>query len=213
VLEPTERRPLQTPRLVACTSLAVFTLVAVAVAASTRVEAWDAGVNRWVGEGQPHLIADVAVGATAAGGGAALLIVSLAAAVLLLRLGRVTDAVLIALVCPLTQVATSLLKLAFERPRPPVRAAELDVSTYAFPSGHASVSMAVYGALALIVLRHSRRLSPATVLVPAGALILAVALSRIALGAHYPTDVVAGLALGAACLSGCAAAAQRLRFA
>lgn len=198
--------------IVAAVSLAVFSLVATAVVASARVEAWDAGVNRWVGDDQPGVVADIALGVTAAGGGVPLLMLSLVAAMLLIRRGRPADALLVALAYPLTQLTTNLLKLAFERPRPPLRTAELEVSSYAFPSGHTSAAMAVYGALALILLRQRRWRSRLAVLVPAAALIAVVGLSRVSLGVHYPTDVVAGLAVGVACLSVCAAAAQRLRY-
>ncbi len=205
------RRP--RPPTVAAASLVAFSLVAAAVLASARVEAWDTDVNRWVGDDQPGFVAGIALQATAAGGGVALLAVALVGAGVLLRLRRPADALLVALALPLTQVTTNLLKLVFERPRPPVQTAELELSSYAFPSGHASVSMAVYGALALVILRQRRWRASFAVLLPAGILIIGVAMSRVALGAHYPTDVVAGLALGAACLSACVAATQRLRAA
>lgn len=92
---------------------------------------------------------------------------------------------------------TLALKSAVALPRPP-SAAE---TGYGFPSGHALGAAAVYGGAA----RLFDRVDPTRRRLAAGALVAAVALSRVALGVHYLIDVVAGVALGltlAAALSG-----------
>jgi undecaprenyl-diphosphatase len=87
-------------------------------------------------------------------------------------------------------------KLAIARPRPGVPVRLIDASGYAFPSGHAAQSLACYGALAIIaaVLIDDRR---ARVLVCTVAALTAfvVGLSRVVLGAHWFSDVVAGWVL------------------
>lgn len=83
------------------------------------------------------------------------------------------------------------LKLAFHRTRPsPFFEVSLP-SSYSFPSGHALYAMCLYGALAGLMV--GRRL----VVYPLAALIIAlIGLSRIYLGVHYPSDVLAGWAIG-----------------
>lgn len=89
------------------------------------------------------------------------------------------------------------LKYAFRRPRPPVFFG-VAPHTYSFPSGHALCSFCFYGVLAgLIAVRTRSMLLRVAVGLLAAALVIAIGLSRIYLGMHYPSDVIAGY-LGAA---------------
>jgi len=84
------------------------------------------------------------------------------------------------------------LKLAFHRTRPETFFGP-DPSGYSFPSGHAMGSVCFYGVLAgLLGARIKRRSIRILVYIAAAALILGIGLSRIYLGVHYFTDVVAG---------------------
>jgi undecaprenyl-diphosphatase len=90
-----------------------------------------------------------------------------------------------------------LLKLGFERPRPEAVLGLGSAGGFSFPSGHSMVSATLYVALAIVVSARFPRLRlPA--LACAGALVLAIGLSRIYLQVHYASDVVAGWALGLA---------------
>lgn len=97
----------------------------------------------------------------------------------------------------------SLVKLAVARPRPPISFAVPDVSAhgFAFPSGHAGQSAAIYGVVAFLL---AARVSgwPGKVAVWTGAVLAAgaVGVSRLYLGVHWLTDVLAGWALGVAWL-------------
>jgi undecaprenyl-diphosphatase len=88
--------------------------------------------------------------------------------------------------------------LVIDRPRP--RVAHLDTAppTSSFPSGHVAAAVALYGALAVVVWTYSRRewLRVGAVVV-AIAVPIVVGLSRLYRGMHYPTDVLAGVLLGA----------------
>ena len=93
------------------------------------------------------------------------------------------------------------LKLSFHRARPVpfVGAAPM---TYSFPSGHALSSFCFYGVLAgLLCSRIQSRLLRVLIWSVAAALVLAIGLSRVYLGVHYPTDVIAGYIAAAAWVS------------
>ena len=86
-------------------------------------------------------------------------------------------------------------KLLFHRPRPIFPWSIGDEHTFSFPSGHSLFSVTLYGTLCWLALRHGTRwwqVVPVAVALP-----LAIGTSRIYLGEHYPTDVLAGWLCGA----------------
>jgi membrane-associated phospholipid phosphatase len=111
----------------------------------------------------------------------------------------------------ISQAANALVKLAFHRVRPDTWLVikETDLS---FPSGHAVSAVVFFLGLALLAW-HSPLPRPVALPVVAALLacVLGIPWSRLALGAHYLTDVIGGLLLGGAFL--CAACAVILRFA
>ena len=84
-------------------------------------------------------------------------------------------------------------KFAIARPRPMIEPHMVAVKTYSFPSGHATSSMIFYLTLALALAPPERR-----GLFAAGAILLSLAIgvSRIMLGVHWPSDVVGGWSFG-----------------
>lgn len=98
-------------------------------------------------------------------------------------------------------LAEGALKIVVGRPRP-------EGPAYGFPSGHATAAAAYFGALLYL----SDTLPPTTrtaVRVVAVAMIVLVGVARVMLGAHWPSDVVGGLALGLALASGATVIASR----
>ncbi|MBC7338796.1 MAG: amidase domain-containing protein [Firmicutes bacterium] len=94
----------------------------------------------------------------------------------------------------------ALLKVLVHRARPDLPHL-VAVGGYAFPSGHAFVTLVLYGYLALLLGRLApRRVGTRVVLL---LLVLVVGVSRVYLGVHYPTDVLGGWVLGAAWLGAC----------
>jgi membrane-associated phospholipid phosphatase len=92
--------------------------------------------------------------------------------------------------------ATALIppaKLLFERARPVLDHLPLPAPGYAFPSGHATVSMALGAALIMLAWRTSWRW---LVLILATLIVFLIGLSRVYLGVHYASDVLAGWCIG-----------------
>lgn len=98
-----------------------------------------------------------------------------------------------------TALLTRLLKLVVAAPRP--TPLYTGISAYSFPSSHASLSVAVYGFLAVLI---ARELTPARRWIPyigAALLVIPIGFSRLYLGAHWLSDVLGGLTLGLATLA------------
>ena len=97
------------------------------------------------------------------------------------------------------------LKAAFERKRPEFA----DLDSFSFPSGHSFGAAAVYGLLALVAVRVWHRSRWRWAIAGALAVLIAlIGLSRIMLGVHYLSDVLAGIGLGLGWAFWCAALAD-----
>lgn len=103
-------------------------------------------------------------------------------------------------------VVDTVVKVAVNRPRPVVDNPLVHVFGKSFPSGHAMSSVVTYGALLLVFLPVLPRLWRWVAMVATTAVVLSIGLSRLMLGVHYVSDVVAGWLLGLAWLSGATAA-------
>jgi undecaprenyl-diphosphatase len=111
--------------------------------------------------------------------------VALVVLVVLLVLRRWWDAVFFVSGTGVVWAVNPLLKELVGRSRPDLWPLPPDVSEYSFPSGHAANSAALVGALVLILRRLPAALIGAAVLLVAG-------WAQLALGLHYPSDVLAG---------------------
>lgn len=121
-----------------------------------------------------------------------------AGCVALLTSGRRSDAAMVAGAMLTGWGVMALTKLLIERTRPDVPDRLVVIESYSFPSGHAMMSaLAATLAIAVMLRSHTRWLHrPALLSVPVF-LSLLIGFSRIYLGAHWVTDVLAGWALGA----------------
>ena len=121
------------------------------------------------------------------------------AAVLVGLLARRRDAlVFVPLSLLVSWLFFSAVKALVVRPRPLLETARIVAGGWSFPSGHASVSAALYGTLVFLLLRSTRSTGLRSLVLVVGALVvLAIGGSRVYLGVHYPSDVVAGWTAGA----------------
>ena len=93
------------------------------------------------------------------------------------------------------------LKHVFERPRPNLFEEVATLHSYSFPSGHAMAAVSIYGMIAIVLARLTPRLRISAA-IAATTITLLIGLSRIYLGVHWVTDVLAGYAAGATILFG-----------
>jgi undecaprenyl-diphosphatase len=129
-----------------------------------------------------------------------LALLAIVAAVLLWYRGeRLLLAVAPVIAFGLSGLAVAAGKLVVGRHRPPVPLHLIPESDPSFPSGHATESMALFMTLALVVSVFVLRkpIARAAVVLSAGLLSFAVGAGRLVLGVHWPSDVIAGWALGA----------------
>jgi undecaprenyl-diphosphatase len=120
-------------------------------------------------------------------------------------------ALILGLSVVLTHLIVDVAKDVVSRPRPADAYAVGDPSGFSFPSGHSAISVALYATAALIAARALSGSARVAVAVAGAVVVLAVGISRVYLGAHYPTDVLAGWLTGAAVVLACWAAVSRLR--
>ena len=122
--------------------------------------------------------------------------------IFLLARKRSADAIALAAGLAITEISMQIIKRAVERPRP--ADAIYDADGFAYPSGHAAISV-TFLAIGILL---SRRLPTRIALVIAGAVLAAaIGLSRVYMRVHYLSDVGGGWALGLAAFSLCGAVA------
>lgn len=147
----------------------------------------------------PSWVEEAARDITGLGGYAVLAIVTLATLAYLMLSGKRAAAVLVIVAVYGGMMLSTVLKLGFERARPDLVPHAARVYTASFPSGHAMLSAVVFLTLGALLARvqESRRIQ-AFLMGLAVCITLLVGASRVYLGVHWPSDVLAGWAVGAA---------------
>lgn len=160
----------------------------------------------------PQWLAHAASDFSALGSVTVLLTVVLAACGFLLLRRRWVEAAMLAVAMGGGLAISLVLKAAFGRERPPDVYRAVEVLNQSFPSGHAMLSAVVYLTLGAMLARAtSRRRIRSYVLGLATMLALTVGVTRIYLGAHWTSDVLAGWCAGAAWATACWLLESRLR--
>lgn len=106
----------------------------------------------------------------------------------------------------LSSLLNSIVKALVDRARPVLPDPVAHASGQSFPSGHAQAALVGYGILLLVFLPVLRGVWRRVAVVVAVLMVLAIGFSRVALGVHYASDVLAGYVLGAAWLAAMTAA-------
>ncbi|MDB5395527.1 MAG: phosphoesterase [Rhodospirillales bacterium] len=147
----------------------------------------------------PRWFSEVARDVTSLGGIPVLTGVTLAVAGYLALTRRRAAALLILSAVGGGTALSTMLKLAFHRPRPDLVPHAVEVYTASFPSGHAMLSAVTYLTLGALLMRVQPLWGvKAYILALAILATLLVGASRVYLGVHWPTDVLAGWCVGAA---------------
>jgi undecaprenyl-diphosphatase len=197
--------------IVAC--VAFFAMLADVVMAGGTQEADDA-VLLWMNQHASPELTDIALNVTALGAGMVVWLVVIVASVFLWSSRHRWSVALLWVSILGSGLINATMKLFFERPRPqlfPWRAPYAGLSS--FPSGHSMTAMVCYATLAYLVARLEPRLFLRRFTFGVAAVIIvAIGLSRMYLGVHYPTDVLAGFTMGLAWASFCALGMEALRY-
>jgi undecaprenyl-diphosphatase len=178
--------------------LVVFVLVGWAAGAlwTSVVGSGEVAVMRNIAEDRSAGLTTAARVLTWAGSAFVLVPLALICCLVLVRAGLRREALAVAASLAGAMLISDLVKLLVSRPRPPVEHLQ-SVTGSSFPSGHATQASAFWFSLVLAL--RAAGVAPLLTRIAAGlalALVVAVALSRVYLGVHYPADVVAGVLLG-----------------
>jgi undecaprenyl-diphosphatase len=119
-------------------------------------------------------------------------------------------ALTVAVAVPGIELLNALVKVIVTRPRPALDLALDQYETYSFPSGHVAASTVFYGLVTAYIISQARGTGArvASVLAAMG-LVALVAVSRMYLGVHYPTDVLGALVEGLLWITLCLALRRR----
>lgn len=169
-------------------------------------QAFDVAVLRWLGQHQSKMLTNAAVELTYLGTGTVVLTIVGVAALFLWHTEHKHSARLLLAAVAGNILLNGVLKLFFSRPRPDVFVWQTTAVSSSFPSGHAMSATVCYGTVAYLVARLQHHAwSRALTLTGATLLILAICATRLYLGVHYPSDVAAGIIIGAAWAGFCMA--------
>lgn len=179
-----------------------FGFVATAVTLGHGPGAWDAGVAQWVTANQDDdvLAIMIAISQLHNALGVSALTLALCCWFHWQRMTRWSGVVLFAV--PSGMLLNLALKHLFQRGRPSTALLDGFASTFSFPSGHTMAATLVWGVAAWYLATLSRSLHlRAVAILCGGAISMAVGLSRVYLGVHYMSDVVAAILEGVAWLA------------
>jgi undecaprenyl-diphosphatase len=189
----------------------VFSELAETVMAG-KTQSFDEAVLRWIFTRHTPALDAAMIEITALGTGTVVLMIVCVAA-LFLSLTKHKYSALLLLVATAGGLALDMvLKLRFDRPRPHVFAWGTNAVSSSFPSGHAMSATIVYSTVAYLAARLQRRQWARWVtMMIAIAVIALICFSRLYLGVHYPSDVLAGAVIGLSWAAFCMATLEAIQ--
>ena len=175
-------------------------------------QAFDEAVIRWIQGYHSPLLDRVMIELTALGTGTTVLMIVIVAGLFLTLTQHKYSAILLLVATTGGLALNGILKLGFDRPRPSIFIPAVHTVSSSFPSGHAMSSAIVYGTVAYLAARlHRRRWARWLVMMFALVVIVLISFSRMYLGVHYPSDVLAGVVIGLAWAAFCMATLEAIQ--
>lgn len=198
--------------IVAGAALALFAGIAEAVDEGM-TQRFDEQVLHWLAVRRTPFLDQAMLEITTLGAGLVLIMIVVIASVFLWQTQHKWSAYLLLLATLGGKLLNTLLKAFYERPRPSIVQSLTETHSASFPSGHAMSSMVVYASVAYLVgrLEAGRGLQHTTWII-AGLVIMLIGVSRMYLGVHYPSDVLAGFLGGLAWVGFLVASMRALQF-
>jgi undecaprenyl-diphosphatase len=180
---------------------------------SGSTQAFDDALLSWIGRYRTSLLDSVMLEITALGTGTVVMMVVFVAGLFLWLNQHKHSAGLLVVATLGGLLLNNLLKAGFGRPRPDVIAWSTHASFYSFPSGHAMSATVVYSTVAYLAARLQRtRKARVAMMATAFIVILLICASRLYLGVHYPSDVLAGMVIGLAWAGFCMATLEAIQL-
>jgi len=193
-------------------AVAVFAEIAEAVGEHDDIARYDAGISHWFYEHAFEPLTTVMFAITHLHGIPAMCVLSALLGVWFWRKGAPYWVLTTAIAVPGGMVLNVLLKHVYQRARPAFDEPFLTLVTYSFPSGHTAAATLFYGLLASYAVTVSPRWRVRCAAVAGAVFMVAlVALSRVYLGAHFVSDVLAAMAESLAWLAFCITSVSTLR--
>ena len=156
-------------------------------------------------------LTEVMVSASRFGSTPSLIVIALATGSWLVWRGRRADALLVVAGSAGAFALGPVLKAVVERPRPALSEHVVFVNSWSYPSGHSLNSMAALGLITVLAVRGRPGVVRVPLAVLGAFLVLVVGFSRVYLGVHWPSDVLAGWLIGVLWIVVCLTAAHLAR--
>ncbi len=191
-----------------------FAAIADAVAEG-ETQRFDDAILLWLNRHSTPTLDAIALQITAVGNGLSVAVIGLVACAFLWAMRERVGVLLLVIALAGGDLFNRLLKDIFGRPRPELFMLETPFArpvSASFPSGHATASMVLYLVLAYLLARLGGRGAFRWIVIAvAGILIILIGLSRMYLGVHYPSDVLAGYMFGFVWAALCAFGIEAVR--
>lgn len=197
--------------IVAAIGTWVFTEITERVIAG-RTQAFDEAVLRWISTRHTPALDGAMLEITALGTATVVMMIVCVAALFLMLTRHKYSALLLLVATAGGLILDLVLKLRFDRPRPHVFTWGTQAVSSSFPSGHAMSATIVYSTVAYLATRlQKRRLARWLTMLFAAVVIVLICFSRLYLGVHYPSDVVAGVVVGLSWAAFCMATLEAIQ--
>jgi undecaprenyl-diphosphatase len=179
---------------------------------SGSTQAFDDAALRWLGSHRSAVLEPIMLEITFLGTGTVVLMIVAVSALFLWLTKHRYSAVLLLVSTGGAIALNNLLKVGFGRPRPQVVEWGTNAMSWSFPSGHAMSAAVVYGTVAYLAARlQERPIQRVITMLVAFIIIVLIGLSRLYLGVHYPSDVLAGVIIGLAWAGFCMATLEAIQ--